>query len=426
MNESTGKSSHTIAVLAGVYPKTSETFVKREMDGLASAGWSVVRAGLRGPVSGEAAGVSYVYGDAGRLWGGALAEVVTHPLRAMRTVGRAIGDAIAPGEALALKARLLLVGQAIAACRLARVLRHQRVDHVHCHFAHAPTTVGMYAALQLGVPFSFVGHANDLFQRRALLRRKLERAAFVSCISAWHRELYRTIAARGRYAVIRCGIDTDGWQPRPAGHATRDATPTRVITVGRLVEKKGIDHLIRALASVAHDGGDVTLTVIGDGPMADELHRFADGLGVSDRVGFAGEQDNEAVRERLAEADVFALPCRQDKAGDRDGIPVVLMEAMACGLPVVAGDLPTMHELITHDRDGLLVDGTDPDDIARALHRLTGDPALRDRLAEAGRRRVVEEFSLKVNIARLDAELSRAMPTVTPGANGQPCPIATA
>jgi len=426
VNGSTAAAPRTVAVLAGVYPKTSETFVKREMDGLASSGWTVVRAGLRGPEAGEAEGVSYVYGDAGRLWGSALDEMAGHPLRALRTVGQAVGDAIAPGEATGLKARLLLVGQAIAACRLARVLRARRVEHVHCHFAHAPTTVGMYAAGQLGVPFSFVGHANDLFQRRALLKRKLERAAFVSCISDWHHEHYRKIAPRGRYAVVRCGVDTDAWQPPPAVQAAPETKPTRVVTVGRLVEKKGIDHLVRALARVTRDGVDIRLTVVGDGPMAGELRGLADELGATHRVDFAGETDNEAVRERLAEADVFALPCRQDKAGDRDGIPVVLMEAMACGLPVLAGDLPTLHELVTHYRDGLLVDGADPDAIARALRRLADDPALRQRLGDAGWQRVVEEFSLRVNIARLDAELHRALPTVSPGAHGQPCPTATA
>jgi glycosyltransferase involved in cell wall biosynthesis len=268
----------------------------------------------------------------------------------------------------------------------------------------------MYAARQLGVPFSFVGHANDLFQRRRLLRTKLRRAAFVSCISEWHRALYQSIepARDAQYHVIRCGVGTDTYAPR----ATDDATaPTlNVLTVCRLVEKKGVDTLIRALA----DAGtrhrlDWRLTIAGDGPQRDELRQLARSLDCGARIEWLGAVDNTRVPALLAAADVFALPCRVDRNGDRDGIPVAMIEAMACGVPVVAGDLPAIRELIRHDDTGLLVDGADAAQTADALGRLASSPTDRRRLGDAGWRWVVAEFSLATNIDRLERALTDAV-----------------
>ena len=146
--------------------------------------------------------------------------------------------------------------QALVGLSLARRLRGRDVRHIQCHFAHAATTIGMYTAAQLGVPFSFTGHANDLFQRRCLLRRKLQRARYVGCISQWHRELYKETEPdrTGKYRLIRCGVDVASWVPvAPADGASEK--PLRIVTVGRLVEKKGIDTLIEAVGRLANEQG---------------------------------------------------------------------------------------------------------------------------------------------------------------------------
>jgi glycosyltransferase involved in cell wall biosynthesis len=121
--------------------------------------------------------------------------------------------------------------------------------------------------------------------------------------------------------------------------------------------------------------------------------------------------DNDRVKSLLMESDAFVMPCRDDSSGDRDGIPVVLMEAMACGLPVVSGDLPAIRELVHHDQNGLLVNGTDAGAIATAISRLADDPALRQRLGKAGRQRVVDEFSLSENVSRVEQLLSASIST---------------
>jgi glycosyltransferase involved in cell wall biosynthesis len=173
-----------------------------------------------------------------------------------------------------------------------------------------------------------------------------------------------------------------------------------------LVEKKGVDSLIRAVATLPVD---VRLTIAGDGPQRAQLERLTRNLGVGDRIEFLGSVTNEQVRELLQDCDAFALACRVDRNGDKDGIPVVLMEAMACGVPVLAGDLPAIRELVVDGRTGRLVDGNDVSAIATALVELVGGGDRVRAMAEQGRAHVVAEFSLSANVDRLEAALERAI-----------------
>jgi len=260
----------------------------------------------------------------------------------------------------------------------------------------------MYAARQLDVSFSFTGHANDLFQEATLLPQKLREACFVACISDWHRNFYREVnpgMGPDRLPVIRCGVNKDIIR----GSETRENG--LILCVARLVRKKGIHTLIRALSKVDRLGW--CCEVIGDGPERASLERSAAELGIADRVRLLGSLPNDRVRERLGAAELFVLPCQRDDDGDADGIPVVLMEAMASGVPVIAGDLPSIRELVCDGRTGLLIPGADPDACAAAIVRLLDDPAERDRLAEAGAARVREEFTLQMNARRLADRFDR-------------------
>lgn len=402
-----------LALVSAVYPALSETFVHREVTGLRERGWCVDPVCLhplgRRPA---AAGV----GDASLILYGrhlpttllrAGRELVAHPLRAAGTLALALRDALLPRERTSFAGRVRQLGLAVMALGLAHWLRQRRTEQVHCQFANGPTTVGMYAARQLGVPFSFTGHANDLFDRRSLLVRKLERADLVACISHWHRDWYRQLAgiADGRCALVRCGVDIEHWSPteRPLP----EGAPLHVVCVARLIPKKGIDTLIRAAADAAKRHELRTrLTVVGEGPERERLEALARELGCASELRLLGAIDNDEVRRLMSEADLFVLPCRTDRLGDRDGIPVVLMEAMAAGLPVIVGNLPTIRELVTHERSGLLVPPDDPASVADGLARLAREPNLRRQLATAARERIEEEFSLQSNLDRLDQRLA--------------------
>lgn len=404
------ESKKPVAYIAGAFPLPSETFVYREVRGLRQRGWMVVAVGLHPTPAGQKVDADLerdrlvVYTGEGAA--AAAVELILHPLRSLRTLATATVDAIAPGEPMGIVQRLKLPVQGLAGMGLANRLRKRGVRHIHCHFAHAPTTVGMYAAMQMGIPFSFMGHANDLFQRRALLKKKLRRAAFVASISEWHQQLYDSVLhdASGKYEVIRCGVEV---APASA-NGSADESALKILTICRLIEKKGIDTLIRAAAELNRRGIRARLTIAGDGTDRDRLKQIAADLNCDTWLRWMGMVEHAAVPGLMAEADVFALPCRQDSHGDRDGIPVVLMEAMACGTPVVSGDLPAIRELVENRASGLLVDGNDASGLADKLAMLWGDPKLRHRLAEGGRKRVMEEFEMSLNLGRLERRILAA------------------
>jgi glycosyltransferase involved in cell wall biosynthesis len=382
-----------IAYIAGQFPLRSETFVYREVRELRRRGWDVTCISLRpttdAPESSDdlTTGLITVYDPQTPPSGLGLA---------------ALPDAIFPGESVGVRDRAKLIYQARVASGLARRLQELSITHIHAHFAHAPATIGMYAAMAMNIPFSFTGHANDLFQRRALLKRKLQRAKFVSCISEEHRKLYNSIHPRSdtAYPIIRCGVDIASFNIEP-----RTPNPiSKILTVCRLVEKKGVDTLIRAFAQL---DTDAELLIAGDGPQRAELEQIASTSGKAGQVHFLGAVSNERVRALLQSSDIFALPCRVDRNGDKDGIPVVLMEAMACGLPVISGDLPAIRELVIHDQTGLLVDGSQLEPTADALRRLLNDPDVATRLGVGGRDRVTHEFALTENVSRLERAINQ-------------------
>ncbi|MFP6640019.1 MAG: glycosyltransferase family 4 protein [Myxococcota bacterium] len=402
-----------ILYLSSEIPALSETFVYREVLALRSLGLDIETASVRSPASdlGEDALTElaqstrpiYSLGFA-RTCADVLSESRHHFVRTLSTLSRVMRDALFSTDVSA-TGRPKVVWQGLAAIGLASRLRSTDIGHIHCHFADVPTTIGMYVALQLGITFSFTGHANDLFPGRSLLKEKLQRALFVNCISAWHRRFYQSIVARDDDAlpIVRCGVDLSVCTetPAPAGDSLR------VLGVGRLVPKKGFDVLLRAVRAIALSGGpSIQVTLVGGGVCEAELRKLADAVPEPARIEMLGETQNQRVIELMGQADVFVLPCRITASGDRDGIPVVLMEAMARGRCVIAGDLETIRELVEDQVSGILIPPGDQSELERVLTSLAADRSRIDLLGQAGRRRVKEEFSLDLNAARMRDKLA--------------------
>jgi len=401
-----------VLYLSSVLPKRSETFVYKEVLGLRALGLDVGVASLYPPeknlgepaLDAMAADAVTVYeGGHVRLVRDALAYFFRHPLRAAAAMALAKWDALTADD-IRLRDRPKIIFQGLAGLALARRVEGGGHARLHVHMAHAAATVGMYAARALGIPFSFTGHAADLFRERCLLKQKLRRAAFVACISEWHREWYRTIFDRPHsdYPVIRCGVDVPD-----APFAARSEPPLRLLGLGRLVPKKGFDVLIGACRILADEGIALECVIAGDGPEMENLKSLAAGLPPACAVTFPGAVANRDVPALLASTDVFVLPCQICNDGDRDGIPVVLMEAMAHGVCSVSGDLPTIRELIADGTTGCLVPPGDSHTLADRLRMLALDPARRQNLADAGRTRVQEEFSSEKNLARILSAFDR-------------------
>jgi glycosyltransferase involved in cell wall biosynthesis len=313
---------------------------------------------------------------------------------------RALANALL-GPRESLRVRLRVLAHLLVACHWARGLRREPVSAIHSQWIHSCGSVGMYGAWLLGVPFSFTGHATDLFRDRAALVDKIRRAEFIACISSFHRELYLAHGAqRQQLRIVYCGIDTEQFQlPRAA---REDKGSFRILSSGRLVEKKGFADLIAACRILRDHGLDFECQIGGSGPLEAELRQQIAREGLQERVAVTGQPlMQEEVSAFMHGGDVFCLPCVWAADGDVDGLPQMLMEAMACGLPVVSTRLVGIPDLVVDGETGLLVEAGRPDQLAETLLRVLHDPALRERLAAAGRRKVEKEFNLRTCVAPL-------------------------
>jgi glycosyltransferase involved in cell wall biosynthesis len=254
-----------------------------------------------------------------------------------------------------------------------------------------------------GIPFSFTAHGSDLHIDRRMLDRKVAEAAFVATVSHDNRRLILSDCGE-RFApkvhVVRAGVDTELFSPPPSAPAA-DAGRLRVVCVGTMHEVKGQTHLVEACRLLVSEGVDVRCRLIGGGPDEPALAAQIARGGLEAHVVLAGPRTGPEVAAELRGADVLVAPSVPTRQGRREGIPVVLMEAMSSGVPVVASAISGIPELVEDGVGGLLVPAGDPRAIADALRRLHADPALRRRLGRGARSRVVSEFDVKASAAEL-------------------------
>lgn len=270
----------------------------------------------------------------------------------------------------------------------------RQVSQIHSQWINSCGTIAMYGAWLLDAPFSWTGHATDLFRNRCALLDKIERANFIICISTFHRDFYLKHGARPEQLVIAyCGIDLSWFYPRAAA---RDPGRTyRIVSSGRLVEKKGFSDLIDACKILADRGERFDCVIGGSGPLEAELNAQIGRLGLADRVSVTGRALlQEKIVDFMHEGDVYVLPCVWAKDGDVDGLPQMIMEAMASGLPAISTRLVGIPDLLQHEDTGLLVEPNQPDQLAAAMARLMHDPALAARLSDNGRRLLQQTFDL--------------------------------
>jgi glycosyltransferase involved in cell wall biosynthesis len=282
---------------------------------------------------------------------------------------------------------------------LARELRRQQITHLHAHFVHSPGAVAFFAHLGGGLPFSLTAHAKDLYTTLPRnLRIRADAAEFlVTCTAANAGYLCSIVSqpAAQRIHVLHHGVDLETFVP-----GTRSSAP-RVLSVGRLVPKKGFADVIAALELLNQKGIRFQAEIFGGGPLHDDLVKQAGSAAIGDLVRFHGARTQDAIISAYQRARLFVLAPVVTDSGDRDGIPNVLVEAMACGLPVVSTRVSGIPELITDDVDGILVDPHDPAALAHAMARILTDPALAARLGGAARRTVEQRFDIRTATNRL-------------------------
>lgn len=398
-----------VVYLVSRFPVTSETFIVREIDALDRTGdfdlelrslfpspdkpvheisrrWNTRL--IRPSPTAALAGFGWAVLSRPRQLAAVLAQVVCgyrrHPpvlLRALVTV--------------------------VIACAHARQLAGRpHSPHMHAHYATYPALAAWVCRRLAGVTYSFTVHAHDLYVDTSMLDRKIADACFVVTISQYNRELLeRNNSGHTPIHVVHAGIDTSAYRYRP--RAIPAQGPVRALTVASLQAYKGHAVLLEALALGGPAVDRITVDLIGDGVLREHLERLADRLGLQSRVRFLGSRSEDEVRVALDEADLFVLPSVVAANGQMEGLPVVLMEALACGVPTVSTALSGIPEIVVDGVTGLLAVPSDPVSLNITLAAMVerGDSAIG--FAEAGRMLVTREFDLQQSISELGDLLSR-------------------
>ena len=395
-----------LVVLVNGFPRLSETFVLNELLDFERRGLRLHVVALRQPdeiVQQEALAklrASVEYLDDGTLWSRRLAVRTAHAALLLRR-GASYFDALADVLRSPDFSRSALAGAALLAHRLVRL----GSPPLYVHFAHKPGTHGRFAARFAGVPYALSAHAKDVWLTPpGELKAKASDAEVVlTCTEEARAYVHGLVGGSTQVHRVYHGVDVPPVLPQIDRGGTRV-----VLLVARLVEKKGVDLLIRAAALLRMRGADFVVRIAGDGPEWARLQRLAHELGVADQVSFLGPLTESEVRAEYGRATVFALPCQVLPNGDRDGLPNVLLEAMAHGLPVVSTTLAGVREAVVDGESGLLVAPRDEVGLADALERLLADGVLRARLGANARRGVAERLDRHANLPAVHAALASA------------------
>jgi glycosyltransferase involved in cell wall biosynthesis len=406
-----------IAVVVKGYPRLSETFIAQEILALEERGMDLEIWSLRHPTEKSVhpmhgrirAAVSYLpeylYQEPLRVLRGlrwrlrqphfkALMRVFWRDLRRDPTANR-----------------LRRLGQAFV---MARELP-DGVAHLHVHYLHTPASVVRYAALLTGRTWSFSAHAKDIWTTPDWeLREKMAEAKWgVTCTRQGAARLASLAPSRDHVTLVYHGLDLDRF-PSPPTRTPRDgsdaADPLRIVSVGRAVAKKGYDDLLKALAALP---GDLhwRFAHVGGGELLDDLKAQAAANGIADWVAFLGGKSQPEVIALLREADLFVLPAKEARSGDRDGLPNVIMEAASQGLAIIATDFAGIPEFVRDGIDGRLVPPGDWEALSNAINLLGRDPQRRAVLGAAAYQRLKRDFGMAGGVdllaARFGALLGR-------------------
>lgn len=410
MND-TARTPLALGYLVSQYPAASHTFILREVLRLRELGMRIDVASINRPDRSaeslaeeereEAATTYYVKADG-----------VRGALRAHWETLRMRPAAYAKGLLFALrlggtdiKRWLYSLFYFIEAVMIGHWLTERGLGHLHVHFATPAATVGLIAGRIFPIGFSMSVHGPDEFYDAPgyRLAEKIQGAAFICCIGYYCRSQLMKLSPPAHWSKLEIaplGVDPSAFSPRPF---REHPSPFQILCVGRLVPAKGQHILVDAVAALVRTGHDVRLRLVGGGPDRESLESQVRRLGLGDRVLFDGVVNQDRIRAIYAEADCFAL------ASFAEGIPVVLMEAMAMEIPCVTTFITGHPELIRDGVDGVLIAPSDESALAAAIAGLIADPERRRRLGEAGRRRVIEKYDLETNTRRLADILRRRL-----------------
>ena len=402
---------HSVAIILKGFPRISETFILNELLLLEQAGLNLTVYALRNPCESQVhekvkqlrAPVRYI---PDYFWSHFGSIVWANVLQLFRNRSRYwAGFRFALWRSLRRWSSSTIKRFSQAAYLVEHHLRHHPPHQIYAHFSHGPTTVAYFAHRLTGIPYSFSAHAKDIYlQEDGFLRAKVNGASFVVTCTGFNVGHLQRVA-RNPEKVHLCyhGVEVEQFRYR---ERTREGDqPPTIVSVGRFVPKKGFPVLIEALAHLHRRGIDFRAFLIGGGELKPRLKAMVSRLGLKEKVTLLGKMPQEQLLAYYHRAHLMALACQVEADGDRDGIPNVLVEAMAMGIPVVSTRVSGIPELIQEGQNGMLVEQRDPIALADALQKLIEQPELATALARAARRTVEQHFNARRNIRKIIALL---------------------
>jgi glycosyltransferase involved in cell wall biosynthesis len=394
-----------VAYIIGTYPTSTTTFIDREIHVLRRLGVDLQVISIRRPVNDlspqqeNQAGIHYVLPvDIGVLVWNHLRLITSRPRVYLRTFVHLLTR---PHPTLRARLRTIMhFGLGVHTSELLR--QRYPCDHIHAHFVDRAALVALIAGRLLDRPFSATAHANDIYVDPVLLSEKIAQAKFIATCTQYNKSHLLAVPSTkpGRLRCIYHGIDFCKYRPRPRRQRPRPL----LLAVGQLKEKKGFVYLLGACRILADRGVGFDCWIAGDGPLRHALEAKIAELSLQHSVSLLGSLPHEAVIEKYSQATIFVLPCVTGSDGDRDGIPNVILEAMALGLPVVSTRHSGIPEAIEDGHSGLLVTPGDSTALADSLAQLIADEGLRKRLGCCARQKIIETFDVEVNVKKLLAE----------------------
>jgi glycosyltransferase involved in cell wall biosynthesis len=397
-----------IAYLTGEYPRATDTFIQREVEALRKQGVEVYTFSVRRPGDEQIVGPEqeterqntfYILSpDLLFLLFAHITLILSSPTRYLRAL-RLAWSTRQPG----LRGLIYQLIYFTEAGTLARKVSVLNIQHLHNHLATSSGTVAMIASELGDFTFSFTLHGPYIFFEpyRWALEEKIKRALFVCCISYFCRSQAMVFAPLSKWEkmhIIHCGVDPDLFSL-----VSHQASTKRLLYIGRLASVKGLPILIESLGLLKELHPTVTLTIVGDGPDRFELEQLTEKFNLKESVRFVGYQSQSSVRQFIQQTDVFVLP------SFAEGVPVVLMEAMAAGLPVVTTRIAGISELVEDGISGYLVPPGDAASLAKSISLLLDDHELRKLMGKAGRAKVQQEFNLQWESERLYRVIDSAL-----------------
>ncbi len=390
----------TLGYILKGYPRISETFISNEILLLEKMGFTMRLFPMRQPretfshasVKEIKARVDYLPTelllDFPRLLLPNIFLAAKKPKQFKNTL-RIAGQGVSKGNELATLKHLFQAGYLTNN----HLGKDQNIVQLHGHFAHSPTSVTMFASLLSGIPFSFTAHAKDIYTSdKEKIRKKIAHARFVVTCTRHNKEYLQAIAGHCPTPIycIYHGIDLGLFQQTVPHHETHN--PFKILTVARMTQKKGLPTIYKALAGLRQKGIQFQHTLIGDGDDRAKILALISSLDLEDCCQWIGTQSHEQVLLHFKASDLFVLGCEIADNGDRDGIPNVLVESLAMGVPALSTNVSAIPEILINGKTGMTVPPSEPEELEKSMLRILTDTRLRERLIAGGKERVKNNF----------------------------------